>query len=447
MKFSSPVTRSLLGLTLIASSATVVWAQTSPETAATPDMSQRMQDLEKQVTELRAALAAMQAQKAAPVPDAAPATPAVATTAVATPAAAAPAPPAGPTITSLLGPTTLSGFVDVYYGLNFAHPGARGNTLRNFDIETNQFGLNMIELIADKAPDAAASRLGYHVSLGFGQAQNTVNAGEGKDTSGIGQFDQYLKEGYLSYLAPVGKGLQIDVGKFVTPHGAEVIESKDNWNYSRGLLFAYAIPYYHFGARAKYTFNDKYSLTGFFVNGWNNVVDNNSAKTGGLSLGWNPSKKLAIAENYMAGPEQLNNNSNWRQLSDTTVTYTPNAKLGLNFNYDYGHDRVTPLAGPTTSVYWTGIAGYIRYALPHDVAIAGRYEYYNDHYGFTTLTPQHVQEFTGTLERTLYSHLISRFEFRHDVSNQAVFAHGPLTGVDKFQNTVTGGLILTFDTK
>lgn len=410
-------------------------------------MSQRMQDLEKQVTELRAALAAMQAQKAAPVPDAAPATPAVATTAVATPAAAAPAAPAGPTITSLLGPTTLSGFVDVYYGLNFAHPGARGNTLRNFDIETNQFGLNMIELIADKAPDAAASRLGYHVSLGFGQAQNTVNAGEGKDTSGIGQFDQYLKEGYLSYLAPVGKGLQIDVGKFVTPHGAEVIESKDNWNYSRGLLFAYAIPYYHFGARAKYTFNDKYSLTGFFVNGWNNVVDNNSAKTGGLSLGWNPTKKLAIAENYMAGPEQLNNNSNWRQLSDTTVTYTPNAKLGLNFNYDYGHDRVTPLAGPTTSVYWTGIAGYIRYALPHDVAIAGRYEYYNDHYGFTTLTPQHVQEFTGTLERTLYSHLISRFEFRHDMSNQAVFAHGPLTGVDKFQNTVTGGLILTFDTK
>ena len=42
-----------------------------------------------------------------------------------------------------------------------------------------------------------------------------------------------LKEGYLEYLAPVGKGLQINVGQFVTPSGAEVIVSKDNWEYTR----------------------------------------------------------------------------------------------------------------------------------------------------------------------------------------------------------------------
>ena len=54
---------------------------------------------------------------------------------------------------------------------------------------------------------------------------------------------------------PLGKGLQINVGKFVTPAGAEVIETKDNWNYSRGLLFALAIPYFHFGTSAKYAFN------------------------------------------------------------------------------------------------------------------------------------------------------------------------------------------------
>ena len=453
MKFSSPVTRALLGLSLIASSATAVWAQTSTDAApaAAPDMSQRMQDLEKQVTELRAALAAMQAQKAASSPAAPEAAAPAASAAPATTAAVATAPatPSGPTITSLLGPTTLSGFVDVYYGANFNHPltsssNQRNNGLRNFDIATNQFGLNMIELIADKGPDAAASRLGYHVSLGFGQAMNTVNSAE--PVGGLG-FDQYLKEGYLSYLAPVGKGLQIDVGKFVTEHGAEVIETKDNWNYSRGLLFSWAIPYYHFGARAKYTFNDKYSLTGFFVNGWNNVVDNNSAKTYGMSLGWNPTKKVAVVENYMAGPEQLNDNSTWRQLTDTVVTYNPNAKLGLSVNYDYGHDRNTSNS-PSSSVYWTGIAGYVRYALPNNMAVAGRYEYYNDHYGFTTGTAQHVQEFTGTLERTIASHLITRFEFRRDMSNKNVFVHGVDTNpFVKDQNTVTGGLILTFDTK
>ena len=40
---------------------------------------------------------------------------------------------------------------------------------------------------------------------------------------------------------PVGRGLTLDVGKFVTQHGAEVIESKDNWNYSRSFMFALAI--------------------------------------------------------------------------------------------------------------------------------------------------------------------------------------------------------------
>ena len=73
--------------------------------------------------------------------------------------------------------------------------------------------------------------------------------------------------------------------------GAEVIETKDNWNYSRGLLFTYAIPFYHFGVRAKYAFNDKYSLTGFLVNGWNNVVDNNSGKTYGVAVAGLPRQK------------------------------------------------------------------------------------------------------------------------------------------------------------
>ena len=71
----------------------------------------------------------------------------------------------------------------------------------------------------------------------------------------------------------------VDVGKFVTPMGAEVIESKDNWNYSRDFLFTRAIPFYHFGARAKYTFNDKYSATGYVLNGWNNIVDSNSGQS------------------------------------------------------------------------------------------------------------------------------------------------------------------------
>jgi hypothetical protein len=421
-------------------------AQTEPMT----DLSSRIDSLEKQLADLRSQ---MEAQKAAATAAAAP-TPAP--TAAALPAATPAATPTG--LAGLLGPTTLSGFVDVYYGYNSNQPANRTTALRNFDVNSSQFALNMLELVADKAPDATASRVGYHVALGFGQAMNLVNGSEVASPnvpgtpvlappSTITNFDQYLKEGYLEYLAPVGKGLQINVGKFVTPAGAEVIETKDNWNYSRGLLFSWAIPYFHFGVSGKYAFNSKFALTGYLMNGWNNSVDNNSGKTTGFTAAWTPSGKLTLIENYLVGPEQGNDNSDFRHLTDTVVTYTPNAKLSLMANYDYGHDRLpvtSPGLPPTTSaVWWTGIAGYIKYAPNATWAIATRGEWFKDHNGFSTGTAQNVGEFTLTLQRMLASKIITRLEFRRDMSDQDVFPYR--TGLFRdAQNTVTLGMVYAF---
>jgi hypothetical protein len=417
-------------------------AQDSASSAPAPSsdaLLQQVHALEQEVKELRSEVAGLKGASTA-----VPQSNLVSSTSGPTATATSPGPPS---LAGLLGPTTLSGFVDVYYGQNFNNPADRTNSLRFFDGATNQFGLNLVELVVDKSPDPDNSRTGYHVALGFGQAMNVINGSEPQ--AGLG-FDQYLKEAYFSYLAPVGKGLQVDVGKFVTPHGAEVIETKDNWNYSRGVLFSYAIPYYHFGMRAKYTFNDKYSLTGFFVNGWNNVLDNNTGKTYGLSFGWNPNKKFGITQNYMAGPEQNNINSAWRQLSDTVITYSPTARWSFMVNGDYGRgDRYTIPETDTLShpVFWTGVAGYVKYAFSSKSAFATRYEYYDDHDGFTTgtLVPTHINEFTATLERVVAHHIISRMEFRRDMSNQPTFLKG-LTPV-KDQNTLTAGLVFTFDSR
>ena len=241
-----------MSIAVICGSASRVLAQADPAPQASPDLASRIDSLEKQLADLKSQMEAQKAAAAAPPA----ATPAPA--AAALPGAAPAAAPAPTGLAGLLGPTTLSGFVDVYYGYNSNQPANRTTALRNFDINSSQFALNMLELVADKAPDATASRVGYHIALGFGQAMNLVNAGEfaspnlpgtpvGLPPSTITNFDQYLKEGYLEYLAPAGKGLQINVGKFVTPAGAEVIETKDNWNYSRSLLFSWAIPYFHFG--------------------------------------------------------------------------------------------------------------------------------------------------------------------------------------------------------
>jgi hypothetical protein len=340
----------------------------------------------------------------------------------------------------------------------------------------------MIELILDKAPDpmgGAEGRTGYHVSLAFGDGINAVNGTDPANetscsSSGTlcGGFAQYLKEAYFSYLAPVGSGLQIDVGKFVTPMGAEVIESKDNWNYSRGLLFGYAIPYYHFGGRAKYTFNSKYNLTGFVVNGWNNIGDNNSGKTYGFSFVSNPTKTVSYTINFLAGPETagsgvfgqdssgkiLNVNDIWRQTWDAIVTYNPTAKLSLMGNFDYGRGDRTFAPNPSEltpnplnpPVYWFGGAGYAKYAIDANDYVAGRYEYFEDHDGFMTGTGDpriHIHEFTATYQRTLATHLLTRLEYRRDMSQFPIFHISTFSTGVKNQDTVSLGLIFLFDSR
>jgi hypothetical protein len=456
--------------------------QSDSSSATATDVSKKVDELQKEVESLQAQIAELKKQQStatgAPA-SSSPATPAAAptpaATAVAAPAASIPeaatgapaaapataAAPGAPTLASLLGPISITGFVDGNYGYNFEHPhdnapsvlAGNPNTglsgLRAFDSPYSQLSLNAIEMILDKAPDAGNSRIGYHLALGAGNAINVVGSTE---PGGLGYL-QYVKEAYGSYLAPVGKGLQIDFGKFVTPNGAEVIESKDDWNYSRGLLFTYAIPFYHFGLRAKYAFNDKYSITGYVVNGWNNVVDNNTGKTLGLSFGWNPNKKVGFTETYMAGPEEANNNRNIRQLWDNVITYSPTGKLSFILNTDYG--RGDRFAYSPNIVWWSGVAGYVRYQLNASYALSTRYEYYDDPSGYTTwLTAsnnfpnpvgQHINEVTETLEHKIHGNFITRLEYRRDMTSRPTLFKGT-TPVD-YQDTLAMGLIYTFDLK
>ena len=66
-----------------------------------------------------------------------------------------------------------------------------------------------------------------------------------------------LQQAFVSYIAPLGSGLRFDAGKFVTHMGYELIEGYDGYNdnYSRSLLFNYAIPLTHTGVKASYSLN------------------------------------------------------------------------------------------------------------------------------------------------------------------------------------------------
>jgi diketogulonate reductase-like aldo/keto reductase len=184
--------------------------------------------------------------------------------------------------------TEIGGLVDAYwlYNSNKVPP-----SYQAFDVLYNSFDVSMAELWVAKAP-TADSRIGYKIRTTFGSAADIM-------ASASGQFlkespYKNIEEAFGSYLAPVGKGLQIDVGKFVTNAGAEVIEAKDDFNYSRSLLFQLAIPLYHSGVRLTYSPSDKVTLTDETMRALDDLV--RSGKVRYLGFSDTPAWKVVEAQ-------------------------------------------------------------------------------------------------------------------------------------------------------
>ena len=358
------------------------------------------------------------------------------------PAAQAPAPapaPASPEWS--VGPINFSGLVDGYYGYNPAHPVSGFNNLYNFDVKANQFSLNMAKVTMAHDPDP----MGFRVDLGFGRAFDMIHAGEKAP-----EIFRYLEQAYISFKPPKGKGFQVDFGEFVTSAGAEVIESKDNWNYSRSLLFAWAIPYYHFGIRTSMPIGPHFSAGVQLINGWNNVEDLNSGKTVGLTSSVT-SKKATWNVNYYAGPERAAPLKGVRQLFDTTLLLTPTDKTSFYINYDYGRERHTESG---SSVHWTGVAGAARFQVTPIFALAPRLEWFSDPdsaaipWGVVPAgVKPSVKEFTMTGEFKAREGVLMRLEYRRDWANAPVFDRGNQLLNSKNQTTLVAGFVAFFGPK
>lgn len=391
-----------------------------------------------------------QSTSTAPDASSAPATPAAQTTTT-NPSAQQPAPapqPAGPPTWSA-GPIDFSGLVDVYYSWNANHPqnlgscntpATCGNQLYNFNIQPNQFSLNMLKLSASHAPDP----VGFQVDFGFGRAFDIIAAGDRAP-----DIFRNIEQAYASFKPAKLHGFEVDFGKFVTSDGAEVIETPNNWNYSRSLLFAWAIPYYHFGLRTSFPIGKHFTGGVMLVNGWNNVEDNNTGKTvmftGALTF-----KKFTWYNNYHTGPEHADTNKGWRSLYDTTLQLTPTSKVSAYINYDYGQDRSA--FTPSTLSTWTGIAGALHFQATGKWSVTPRVEWFSDRDGFSTGTAQHVKEVTMTGEYKMLEGLLARLEYRYDWSDQPFFQRGAVIDeegplLSKHQTTMTLGLVAYFGPK
>jgi hypothetical protein len=324
-----------------------------------------------------------------------------------------------------------SGLADGYVTANYNHPASKINQLQNFDLNYDQPLISLIKFTVDKSDKV----VGFHVDTGFGETMRWIHAADPAAIEHQGL--RYLEQMYVIFKPAHTNGSEFDFGEFVTSAGAEVIESSTNWNYTRSLLFAWAIPYYHFGFRSAIPLTKSYTVGVQVVNAWNTVWGNNEMRNVGLtSVLTKP--KFTWSVNYYVGPNHQGTTSGKRNLVDTTLLLTPVSKASFYVNYDYGQDNHPTDTGHDT---WYGFAVAGRVQLTKKIAVAARGEWFKDVNGFATGVAQTLKEGTVTGEYKYNDHFVGRVEYRHDASDQPFFDVGGQPASSKGMNTFTLGLV------
>lgn len=286
---------------------------------------------------------------------------------------------------------------------NFNDPQSNTNGFRLYDSQSNEFAFSMTQLSLAYSNEQADLVL----DLNFGPGAEAVNG------NSVGGSSDVVQNAYLVVKAT--EKLSFEVGRFGTHIGYEVIDATANLNYSTSYLFNFG-PFYHVGARARYAFDDNYALMVAVYNNWDDIRDNNDAKTFGASFSFSPTDRFSGAFNWIGGPEGTitpdGDVADFRQLFDLVLGYdmSPKVYLGLN-----------AAVGAEDGESWSGVAGYFRYALSKQHGIGFRGEYFTDDDGIRGFDSS-VTAFTLTGDLSFADGaILFKPEFKIDIADDDLF--------------------------
>jgi len=336
--------------------------------------------------------------------------------------------PGVPTLGQIMEATGISitGYIDTSYTyLSGSGTFTSGTANRVFDTERRSFNLNALDLTISALPPD-----------GFGGMVNLTAGSDAKVITSAGttndEFD--VTQAYVHYAKD---GLMVIGGKFVTLSGAEVIKSPSNTNFSRSILFGYAIPFAHTGVRAYFTPggsaaapDGKWTFIAGVNNGWDvqsesqqaAAADGSRALGKTLELGANGAlgKSLLLSAALYSGNESAGAATTGRRdLLDVVATFNATDNLSFVLNYDTAKQE-DALAGGAEAK-WNGIAGYVNYKLSDPWRVSFRTESFDDKNGFRTGVTQKWKESTVTLAYAPTKNVELRGELRTDRSDQSSF--------------------------
>ena len=348
--------------------------------------------------------------------------------------------------------------VDAGYEHNFNQPTANVNVFRAWD--ENGFQLTQGNLHIERD-----GTVGFVTDINVGQVANSISSVTNySNVSKVGGQWIDPTQYYLTYTAPVGSGISLEAGRFVTLLGAEIIPvyNNQNFNESRGLLFNLGEPLTHTGIRASYTFNDYVAATAGLNNGWDDPAATSNGGPnfeGELTLN-NKDKSISLVVNGIVGPNVQPSNSGAHKSNsnlgaiDPIATWKPSfvPNLTLQAEYLYASQDGPVINGHSAS--WQGAAGYLVYDFTPALETATRAEFFDDMDGArTNLQAQTLWEITQTISYKVpeVTGLLARLEYRHDNSSQNSFTNNnfinPATGAQHLwhgQDTLAANIIYAF---
>jgi hypothetical protein len=298
-------------------------------------------------------------------------------------------------------------------GGNLSNLGAGGQNRLFKNPNANTFQVDQIWLTLDKAP-TEESRGGFHAEFATGVS----SASQGSTNGNTGT--PYLYSGYVSYLAPVGNGLQVDLGRLPTVLGAEVVQTNGNFNITQGAVFGLQ-PVTYDGVQLSTAITDEITLTAGAVNDvysdTNVSADNNKAFFGqigyagdafGLNVGVIGGDSDASICTAALGAQ----NDCTTSVVDVVLSLDPTDNISLWLNYDWVNINGAAQASDG-NVH--GIAGAGRVGITDTMGLAARIEYVNTSNQLSGLNDDtELLTVTGTLDKTLAEGLVTRVELRYD---------------------------------
>jgi hypothetical protein len=345
---------------------------------------------------------------------------------------------------------TLGGFFDTSYTWSSNHPKRPSDISgRYFDKDHNEIVFNNFHVFIEK-PEKDWG-VGFRLSGDFGRTGELLREATLWGSRLHSEPSAELREAFLTTTIPLGAGIGVKGGLFVTTLGTEILPNPGayNDNISRSFLFNFAIPFRHLGLLFSYPFAKSFSVNAGVVTGWDNPRDNNSAPSGLAGFSFTPMDQFSLVSNFIYGPEQRHREGNHRFTMSHVATFKPIDPLALILEYSYGHEDNASL-GRTRDAMWHGLAGIASYGWTDRFTTALRAEVFHDRDGARlggnfagTHADQTLAEVTLTGSYKFTKMLLGRVEVRQDWADERFYKHGANRG-DKNQTTLAAQLIYGF---